>query len=239
MALRRLALSLAIYSVLGASALLAQSQNPGDLAVGKLLVAPKDSSDPNFAESVILLVHYAGDGTVGLVINRRTTLSGSRVLHALKGAANYSQPAYAGGPVETDVVEALAQLPPGPHDATHLFGKLYLISQKAELEKALAAGKGAGDLRVYLGYAGWGPGQLEEEVTEDGWYIFDGTEERVFDSDPPTLWSRMIARTELRLAQLFSGTKRSLPVSIRLSGFVPGEAMLAGERDSRPSALRF
>ena len=144
--------------------------------MGKLLVAPRDLSDPNFAESVILLVHYAGDGTVGLVINRQTALPVSRVLRDLKGSSNNSQPVYAGGPVEIDVVQALAQLPAGPHDAAHLFGKLYLISEKPELEKALAAPKGSGGLRIYLGYCGWVPGQLESEVSQGGWHIFDGTE---------------------------------------------------------------
>ena len=101
-----------------------------------------------------------------------------------------------------DVVQALLHLPPGPHDETHLFGNLYLLSQKDELENALTARKGPGELRIYLGYCGWSRGLLKNEVTRGDWFIFDGTEKLVFDSDPSSLWSRMIARTEQQLVRL-------------------------------------
>jgi len=66
----------------------------------------------------------------------------------------------------------------------------------------LVAGKGSSELRVYLGYCGWNRGQLETEVKQGGWYIFDGSAGLVFDSNPSTLWSRMITRTELDIARL-------------------------------------
>jgi putative transcriptional regulator len=193
--------SLFIWGLLGASILLAQSRRPQDLGVGKLLVVPRQSPDPSFAESVVLLVRYAEDGAVGLMINRQTTLPVSDVLRDLKGSSNYSQPLYAGGPVQVELVQALLQLAAGPHDAAHVFGNVYLVSKKVELEKALA-GKGSKELRIYLGYCGWSRGQLENEVNRGGWYIFDGSEGLVFDSKPSTLWSRMIAQTQLRTAGL-------------------------------------
>lgn len=202
-------LSLVICGLLSAPILLAQSKKPEDLAVGKVLVVPRESPDPNFAETVVLLIHYAEDGTVGLVINRQTTVPGSRVLRDLKGSSNYSDPVYAGGPVQMDAMQALLQSRGGPHDDIHVVGNVYLVSKKAELEKALVAGKGSSELRIYLGYCGWSRGQLENEVNQGGWYIFDGSEAIVFDSHPSTLWSRMIARTELDVARLqlrFDGT---------------------------------
>ena len=197
-------LSLVISGFLGASVLLAQSRRPENLGVGKLLVVPRQSPDPRFAETVVLLVHYAEDGTVGLVINRQTTLPLSSALRDLKGSSNNSQPVYSGGPVQIEVVQALLQSTAGPHDAARLFGNVYLVSKKVELEKALVAGKGSRELRIYLGYCGWSRGQLENEVNQGGWYIFDGSEGLVFDSNPSTLWSRMIARTELDIARLQS-----------------------------------
>jgi putative AlgH/UPF0301 family transcriptional regulator len=106
--------------------------------------------------------------------------------------------------VQIEVVQALLQSTAGPHDAARLFGNVYLVSKKVELEKALVAGKGSRELRIYLGYCGWSRGQLENEVNQGGWYIFDGSEGLVFDSNPSTLWSRMIARTELDIARLQS-----------------------------------
>ena len=198
----RQVLSLTVGALLGASVLLAQSKRPEDLGVGKLLVVPRDSPDPNFAESVVLLVHYGEDGVVGLMINRQTTLPVSRLLPELKGSSKYSDPVYVGGPVTPESVIALLQSRSEPHDATHVFGNVYLVSTKRDLESALAAGMGPGELRIYLGYCGWTRGQLENEVKRGGWYIFDGSGALVFDSKPSTLWSRMIARTELRIARL-------------------------------------
>jgi putative transcriptional regulator len=106
--------------------------------------------------------------------------------------------------VQTEVVQALLQSPAGPQDAAHLVGHVYLVSKKAELEKAFMAGKSSKELRIYLGYCGWSRGQLENEVIQGGWYIFDGSEGLVFDSNPATLWSRMIARTEMNIARVQS-----------------------------------
>jgi putative transcriptional regulator len=198
----RYGLSIAVGGLLCASALLAQSRRSEDLRVGKLLVAPRDSADPNFAESVVLLVDYGEDGAVGLMINRQTKLPVSRVLPELKESSKYSDPAYLGGPVTIGAVMALLQSRTEPHPTRHLFGNVYLVTTKPELEAALAAGIGPAELRIYLGYCGWGPGQLENELQRGDWYIFDGSELLVFDSHPSTLWSRMIARTEVRTARM-------------------------------------
>jgi putative transcriptional regulator len=109
---------------------------------------------------------------------------------------------YAGGPVQIEAVQALLQWRAGPHGATHLFGNVYLVLTKVELEKALAEGNGSTDLRIYLGYCGRRRGQSENEVNRGGWYIFDGSEGLVFDSNPATLWLRMVARTEPHIVRL-------------------------------------
>lgn len=211
MALRlRPALWITVAALLSVSLLLGQSRKPEDLAAGKLLVVPRDSPDPNFAESVVLLIHYGEDGVLGLMMNRRTTLPVSRVLRELKGASKDSDPVYVGGPVEMQTVLALLQSRAELHDATHVFGNIYLVSTKRDLETALAAGMGPSELRIYVGYCGWARGQLENEVRRGGWYIFNGSEGLVFDSNPSTIWSRMIARTELRTARL-QGSARIWP----------------------------
>ena len=98
----------AILGLVVASApLLAQSAGAQDLGIGKLLVARRDAPDPTFAKAVILLVRYEKDGTLGLVINRRTKVLVSRALEGLNGAKGHSEPVYLGGPVERDTVFAL------------------------------------------------------------------------------------------------------------------------------------
>ena len=187
--------------LLAAALLPAQSKRTEDLAAGKLLVTPRDAPDPAFAESVILLVHYDRESAVGLMINRRTTVPLSRALHNLKGSAQHSDPAYIGGPVETGSAMALFRSNTKPNSGAQVLEKIYLIPSQPALEKALAGGKNADDLRVYVGYCGWGPGQLDNETHLGAWYILDGNAALVFDSDPDTMWSRLISRSESRVAQ--------------------------------------
>ncbi len=203
--------------LLAASILSAQSKRPEDLAVGKLLVTPRDAPDPTFAESVILLVHYDHDSAVGLMINRRTTVPLSRALRNLKGAGQRSDPAYIGGPVETDSAMALLRSDTKPNSSAQVLDKIYLIPSRPALEGALAGGRRAADLRVYVGYCGWGPGQLDNEMRLGAWYILEGTPALVFDPNPDTVWNRLISRSESNVAmarpprgpgrELFSDTR--------------------------------
>lgn len=188
----------------------AQSTRTQELGIGKLLVAKRDTRDPAFAESVILLVRYDHDGTVGLMINRPTDVPISRALQTLKGSKERSDPVYAGGPVGELSVLGLLRASKMPEDANHVTGKLYFVSTRVLLEKTLARRADPKDFRIYLGYCGWGPGQLENELRLGLWHVFPATENLVFDSEPDSLWSRLIARTEMSIAQLLPPTPISL-----------------------------
>ncbi len=183
-----------------ASCLAAQWQSPGDLAVGKVLVAARDLPDPVFAKSVVLLVHYDKTGTLGLMLNHRTHVPISSALSSIKDAAGHSDPIFLGGPVEMGTVLALMRAPAKPDGADAVLGHTYFISTKTGLVKALQGASKPSDLRIYLGYCGWAPQQLETEVSEGRWYIFDGSDAVAFDAKPDTLWTRLIAKTEGRLA---------------------------------------
>ncbi len=172
-----------------------------DLAVGKLLVASRDLGDPNFAKTVILLVHYDQDkGSVGLVINKRTDVPISRVFHDLKEANGRKDPVYIGGPVELNSVMALLKSASKPEGADKVFGDVYLISNKDLLTKTLGSSAEAAVFHTYIGYAGWQAGQLEHEVELGAWHILPGDVETVFHADPDSVWERMIRRTELQIA---------------------------------------
>src|SRR5579863_4198350 len=98
---------IALAMLLLQAGLSAQSTSSDDLAVGKLLVASRDLSDPNFAKTVVLLVHYDEDGVVGLIINRQTDVPLFRVFPNLDQVKGRSDPMYAGGPVERRAMLAL------------------------------------------------------------------------------------------------------------------------------------
>ncbi len=177
-----------------------QSKNTKDLGAGKLLVASRDLGDPHFAETVILLVHYDKEGVVGLILNRRTDVPLSRVLEGTRAAKDRSDKVYLGGPVETPAVFALLQSPAKVEGAQHIFGAVYLISTKALFDQTISARPDPNTFHVYLGYAGWSEEQLQREVELGAWFIFRADAGTVFNSDPDSLWSRMIRKTELNLA---------------------------------------
>ena len=177
-----------------------QSKNPKDLGPGKLLVASRKLADPNFAETVILLVHSDAGGVVGLMLNRRTDLPISRVFAQLEAAKDRSDRVFLGGPVETPVVFGLVRSTDKVENAEHVFGGVYWISTKIALEKALSSRPDPGVFHVYLGYAGWTPAQLRNEVRLGGWFIFQADNETVFNANPDSLWRQMIKKTELDMA---------------------------------------
>jgi len=196
--------SLWLFAWMAASMPLLEAQvsaRTKDLAPGKFLVASRELLDPNFANTVVLLIHHDEGGAMGLVINRRTKLSLSQVLEGVKDAKSRPDPVYMGGPVELAGVLALLRSRAKPEDVKHVFADVYLISSKAALEKALAAGAERSGFRAYLGYTGWGAGQLEREIELGAWSIWRGDPAMVFDPEPETVWPRMIKRTEATLAR--------------------------------------
>jgi len=184
-----------------AAILAAQSKKPEDLATGKILVIPRDAPDRLFAEAVILLVQYNENGALGLMVNRRSTVPVASALRELKGAAGHSEPVFVGGPVELDTVFGLTREHPKPDGAMGVFGNVSLVTSRPALEKALSATSNPAEFRIYLGYCGWGPHQLDSEVRRGGWYIFDRSENLAFDPDPATLWSRLVAKAEQSIAR--------------------------------------
>lgn len=177
-----------------------QFKNPDTLGVGKLLVARRGLGDPDFAQTVVLLVHYDEKGVVGLVLNRRTDLPLSRVLK-LEAAKDRTDTVYLGGPVGTSDVFALFQTPQKIDKADEVFGGIYLISDKNLFEKVLSARPAPDAFHVYVGYAGWTQDQLRGEVRSGAWFVFPADPAIVFSSHPDSLWLQMIQKTELHLAK--------------------------------------
>jgi putative transcriptional regulator len=179
--------------------LCAQSTKTEDLATGKLLVMEREARDPNFAETVILLIHYGSDGVVGIALNRPAKVPVSR-LDEFKGTSDRSDPLYVGGPVEPDTITALVRTLKAPPGGLRVADDLYVVQTRPGLEAALKESKGPEDLRIYLGYCGWSLPQLQNEVKLGSWFIFNRGESFAFDSTPSTLWKRLIDRTGLKVA---------------------------------------
>ena len=177
-----------------------QFKDPKELGVGKLLVASRGLGDPDFARTVVLLVHYDEKGVVGLILNRRTDVPLSQVLD-LKAAKGRSDPVYLGGPVDPSSALALLESSAKVEKAENIFGSVYLISDKTVFEKTISARPDPRVFHIYLGYAGWTQDQLRAETQLGAWFVFPAEAAAVFNSDPDSLWSEMIQKTELQLAR--------------------------------------
>ncbi len=193
----------------GVAAILAErSMQPGrdvivrELAAGKLLVAARNLPDPNFADTVVLLVEYSGDGAAGLVLNRPSSVPLSRALPGIEQASGVAATAFIGGPVSQGAALALSRMACG---ACPVVGRdVYLVNTPDALKDRLAGGGDDQQLRVYLGYAGWSGGQLEAETRQGAWHVLDADARTVFDPAPRSLWQRTIRRTEAVFARLGS-----------------------------------
>jgi len=182
-----------------------------DLMPGALLVASRGLGDPNFFHTVILLVHHDADGAMGLVLNRRTDVPIGRIFESLEAARDHTAPVFMGGPVALTGAQALVRSSSAIADGRRLVGDVYVLGSREALTRRLAGAIDADRFRLYLGYAGWGPGQLEDEVDDDAWHIFEASAGIVFDADPGTLWLRQIRRTDVQMVSAPAPPRVSLP----------------------------
>ena len=190
-----------------------------DLSVGNLLIAKPELADPNFAQSVVLIVNYDTEkGAVGLILNRRTKVLLSKVLPNVKGAKD--DPVYEGGPVETESAQALLLTHDKPEGATHILGDVYASGSKDIIEKLVGTGASPSEFRLYAGYAGWGPGQLEREITVGGWSVLRANTRIIFDDDPDSLWQRLQHAAETRIARA-SEKRRYWPPAVDVAEPAP------------------
>ena len=172
------------------------------LAPGKLLVAARGLPDPRFAETVVLLADYGREGAMGLIVNRPSGVPLQRGFPQLKKRPGLPDTFFVGGPVAPTGVLALLRSDAAPTDARRLFADVHLITAREPLEQLLSAGTEPGRFRIYLGYAGWGPGQLERETVQGSWHVVPGDGDMVFDPDPESVWPRQIRLTEGLLARI-------------------------------------
>jgi putative transcriptional regulator len=165
--------------------------------VGKLLVAMPGMRDPRFAKSVVYMCAHSTDGAMGLVLNRiLDTLTFADLLEQLGIPSSESQRAirvHFGGPVETGRGFVLHS-PDYKQDGTLIVAGEVSLTATVDILRAIAAGAGPRRHLLALGYAGWGPGQLDGEIRANGWLHVPADEELVFDPGLETKWDRAMAK---------------------------------------------
>ena len=179
-----------------AACAVAADRAPEDSLAGQLLVAAEDLRDPNFSETVIYMVEHSPDGAMGLVVNvplgqvAMSELLGHLGLEIDK--AEGSLEVHYGGPVDQGRAFFL-------HSTDVMFDESVQVDDdvaltaRPDMLRALARGEGPKQSLFALGYAGWGPGQLESELARDSWVVIPAENSLVFAEDPQESWKRAIA----------------------------------------------
>jgi putative transcriptional regulator len=160
-----------------------------DSLQGKLLVSSPALVDPNFRKTVVLIAHHDGEGAMGLVLSRPSAVAASEAVPALEGLPGGTDPVFVGGPVQPEAFMALAEFENVADAAAPIFGDVGFMPAESEPDD-LAIRR----LRLFAGYAGWGPGQLEAELDEPSWIVVAAEPDDAFADDPDELWKTVVQR---------------------------------------------
>ena len=156
---------------------------------GQLLISSPSLVDPNFRRTVVLMTHHTDEGAVGLVLSRPSELRIEEAVPDLAILPTDDEVVYVGGPVQPEAVVVLVEFS-DPGDAVDpIIGSVCYMPpdvDRSELDVSRT--------RVFAGYSGWGPGQLERELEEPAWLVVPALPDDVFAPDPNVLWSTVIRR---------------------------------------------
>ena len=155
---------------------------------GKLIVSSPSLLDPNFRRTVVLMTHHDEDGAMGLVLSRPSPLSVSDTVPGLADLPG-ADCIYVGGPVQTEVIVALVDLDEPDESVPPVIGSVGYLPGDGDTDHLDIA-----RVRVFAGYSGWGPGQLEEELAEPSWIVVRAMPDDVFAADPDELWRTVLHR---------------------------------------------
>jgi len=163
---------------------------------GKLLVATDQLADPNFQQTVVLLLEYAPSGALGVIINRPTDVKLSSLLPEVDELRDRGDTVLIGGPVARDrMIVLLRAAKPPPQSATVIDG--VFITAGLDALHALPRDKGAAaNLRAYVGYTGWDMQQLDAEIAHGDWKVTAADAATLFDKPAESLWRELNERTK-------------------------------------------
>ncbi|MEU6126094.1 YqgE/AlgH family protein [Streptomyces sp. NPDC047123] len=193
---------------------------------GRLLVATPALADPNFDRAVVLLLDHDEEGSLGVVLNRPTPVDVADILEGWGELTGTPGVVFQGGPVSLDSALGVAVIPgdeahaPGarprggrtpsrgarsraggadPVGFRRVHGAIGLVDLEAPPELLASA---LGSLRIFAGYSGWGPGQLENELEDGAWYVVESEPGDVSSPDPERLWRAVLRRQRSELAMV-------------------------------------
>lgn len=159
-------------------------------AAGVLLIAPPMMQDPNFRRTVILLCEHGVDGSFGLILNKSISM---QLADVVEDMGQYTGPLSVGGPVSPETLHVLHRFGQVVGDAVEIHKDLYWGGDFEEIQKIVRNQPTTQhDIRFFLGYAGWSPGQLDAEIEQDSWILTEAQNSFIFDSPSDSLWKSIL-----------------------------------------------
>ncbi|PWG61986.1 YqgE/AlgH family protein [Sediminicurvatus halobius] len=173
------------------------------------LIAMPSLADPNFARTVTYLCEHNEDGALGIVVNRPSEVTLDELLDHMgidaSGLGTRATPVFMGGPVQRERGFVLHP-PAGEWDASLQVAEGICVTTSRDILEAVARGDGPSQFLVALGYAGWGPGQLEQEMAENAWLSGPAAPDIIFERRHDERWQAAAALLGVDLTLLSSQT---------------------------------
>ncbi len=179
--------------------------------VGQFLLAMPGIGDPRFDRSVIAMCVHDSGGAMGLCLNEaRDDIRVPELMRSLEidPGATPELPVLVGGPVEPDRGFVLHSPDWGGQDTRHVAGRWALTGTRDVLA-AIAQGAGPRHWLAALGYAGWGPGQLDQELAQHGWFTTPGTDSLLWEAEAELRWTRAFRSAGIEPALLSAAAGRA------------------------------
>jgi putative transcriptional regulator len=157
---------------------------------GKLLISNASLFDPNFRRTVVLIGHHDDEGAVGVILNRPMPVTVDEAVPALSELVTPGEALFEGGPVQPEAAVVVAEFDDPTKAGVVALGSIGFLPEEADPDDL----GGIRRARVFAGYAGWGAGQLEDELGEDAWIVIEAEARDVFHDDPDRLWEDVLTR---------------------------------------------
>jgi len=174
-----------------AASLAVAAENMGNAI---FLVARRGMSDPNFRETVVLVTHPPRGAPFGVIINRPLGQRLSDVFPDQPSLKGRKDVLYFGGPVGRQGLVFLVRSPEPPQGVMRVLRDVFFTSDVELIESLLQREDPLRGLRIFAGYSGWAPGQLQNEIARGGWHVVPADAETLFNKDPAGIWPELIER---------------------------------------------
>ena len=159
------------------------------LEKGIFLVATPSLRDPHFRQAVILLCEHGKEGALGVVVNRPTKMNITEILPRIPILEGQKHMVFLGGPVQRNHLLILYQTPEEPENTHRVFDEVYLGGNMATLGEIVKNPSSLDNFRTFMGYSGWAPGQLENEMKSGSWLTLSVDSSFMFDRDHTRIWA--------------------------------------------------